>query len=128
MEKILWYGVIPLIVLASYLIALLSFNPRFRNVLKGYVKREFLRTTLIVYSRAFTFFSLMLYFLTLNEGFENKHWGELTLLNFLQNFFGTIEYFFSWIMFFWVFFIFAASAIIAIVWGVLRKLIAPKAI
>jgi hypothetical protein len=58
----------------------------------------------------------------------NKGWGELTLSNYMKNFFGTIGYFFSWIMFYWVFFVFVASIFVGIVWGLLRRLIVPTAV
>jgi len=128
MEKILWYIIIPLIVFASYLLALLSLKESFRNALEKYIKNAFWRRCVIVYSRLFTLFSVVLYFITLNEGFENKQLGELTVSNFFRNFFGTIGYFFGWIMFYWIFFLFVASVIIAIIWALLRKLIPTKTI
>jgi hypothetical protein len=128
MEKILWYIIIPLIVFASYFLAVLTLKESFRNALGKYIKNSFWRKCVIVYSRLFTLFSVVLYFITLNEGFENKHLGELTVSNFFRNFFETIGYFFGWIMFYWVFFLFVASAIIAIIWALLRKLIPSKTI
>ena len=116
MEILIFNIILPLIVITSVIVGVLSlkrtqFQGKFGIFIKRFGK----------YGLVFSTLTLLLYILTLSEGFENKNLGEFTLSGYIRNFFVTWEYFFGWVMFYWTIILILVSIGISLVWKKLEK-------
>ena len=126
MEKIVWYIVIPLITLMSYSIAVSSLFQTGRSRLNQMIRNRAVLGMVINYSRIFLILSIILYVITLGEGFENFDLGTLSLSSYFNNFFRTFEYFFGWVLLYWILNIFIASWILSTLIIAIKKLVLSR--
>ena len=123
MESIIWHYIIPIILFTVYFIGFFSLFKGFKEKLGLIIKNSNLRNFVVTFCKVFTFLSIVLYLVTLNEGFENKNLGQLSVFNYFKNFYNTIEYYFGWILFYWMFYIFLGSLLSSLIWTFSRKLV-----
>lgn len=116
MDYIIGYFFIPIIFLFSLLaFALNFFWKKKQGLLLKYVR---------IYGVIFFITTTLLYFISISEAFDNLELGSLSLLNYLNNFFNVLYYFFTWVLLpFWVLPLFIISLLITLVVFFIRYLI-----
>lgn len=108
MELILGYFIIPIL----FVLSLLAFLTNFLWKKKKWRILKHIR----IYGIIFIVLSILLYFISIPEAFENLELGNLNFMNYLKNFFNVFYYFLSWVLLpFWIFPLFLFSLIIVLI-------------
>ena len=117
MEKIFWFSLIYILCSLIYLLAILTFHKGMLII----VKKVSINKDYILFSRVFLFSSILLYFFSINECYQNKGFGELTFETYRINFFKTIQYFYGGVLPYWVLILFLFSGLVTVLYSFLRN-------